>query len=87
MFTMENITTDKYGLDRKTKFVPTLYTKSSLSKYYVWKDAILDIYYSGELPSNQLVNLAKRTFSNHLWQWWKEFQQGLINHSDEPCTS
>jgi hypothetical protein len=31
--------------------------------------------------------LAKRTFSNRLWQWWKEFQQGLINHGDEPFTS
>jgi hypothetical protein len=87
MFTMENIRTDKYGLDRKAKFVPTLYTKSSLSKYCEWEDAILDFYYSGELPSNQLVNLAKRTFSNHLWQWWKESQQGLINHGNEPCTS
>jgi hypothetical protein len=70
---MENIRTDKYGLDRKAKFVLTLYTKSSLSKYYEWEDAILDFYYSGELSSNQLGNLAKRTFSNHLWQWWKEF--------------
>jgi hypothetical protein len=39
------------------------------------------------LPSNQLVNLAKRTFSNHLWLWWKDVQQGLIHHGDEPCTS
>jgi hypothetical protein len=44
-------------------------------------------YYSVELPSNQLVNLAKQTFFNRLWQWWKEFHQGLINHGDEPCTS
>jgi hypothetical protein len=31
--------------------------------------------------------LAKLTFSNHLWQWWKGFQQGPINHGDGPCTS
>jgi hypothetical protein len=86
MLTMENINTYKYCLDRKAKLVPTLYAKSSLFEYYEWEDAILALYYSGELPSNQLVDLAKRTFSNHLW-WWNEFQQGLINHGDEPCTS
>jgi hypothetical protein len=53
--------------------VPTLYAKSSWSEYYEWEDVILDFYYSGEFLSNQLVNLAKRTFSNRLWQWWKEF--------------
>jgi hypothetical protein len=84
---MENIRTNKYCLDRKAKFVLTLYAKSSLYEYYEWEDGILDFYYNGELPSNQLVNLAKRTFSNHLWQWWKEFQQGLINHGVEPCIS
>jgi hypothetical protein len=41
MFTMENIRTDKYCLDRKAKFVSTLYAKSSLSEYYEWKDDIL----------------------------------------------
>jgi hypothetical protein len=56
---MENIRTDKYCLDRKAKFVSTLYAKSSLSEYYEWEDVILAFYYSGELPSNQLVNLAK----------------------------
>jgi hypothetical protein len=84
---MENIRTNKYCLDRKAKFVLTLYAKSSLYEYYEWEDGILDFYYNGELPSNQLVNLAKRTFSNRLWQWWKEFQQGLINHGVEPCIS
>jgi hypothetical protein len=69
MFAMENIRIDKYCLDRKAKFVPTLVAKSSLSKYYEWEDAIHAFYYSGELPSNQLVNLAKRSFSNCLWQW------------------
>jgi hypothetical protein len=87
MFTMENFRTDKYCLDRKAKFVLALSAKSSLSEYYEWEDSILVFYYSGELPLNQLVNLAKRTFSSHLWQRWKEFQQALINHGDEPCTS
>jgi hypothetical protein len=73
LFTMENIRTNKYCLDRKAKLVPTLYAKSSWSEYYEWEDVILDFYYSGEFLSNQLVNLAKRTFSNRLWQWWKEF--------------
>jgi hypothetical protein len=84
---MENIRANKYCLDKKAESVPTLYAKSSLSEYYEWEDAIHAFYYSGELPSNQLVNMAKQTFSNRLWQWWKEFQQGLINHGDEPCTS
>jgi hypothetical protein len=66
MSTIENIRTDKYCLDRKAKFVPTLYAKSSLSEYYEWEDAILAFYYSGELPSNQLLYLAKQTFSNRL---------------------
>jgi hypothetical protein len=74
MFTMENIRTDNYYLDTKAMFVPTLYVKSFVSEYYEWEDAMLAFYYSGELPSNQLVNLAKQTFSNHLWQWRKEFQ-------------
>jgi hypothetical protein len=74
IFTMENMRTDKYCPDTKAMLVPTLYVKSSLFEYYEWEDDILAFYYSGELPSNQLVNLAKRTFSNHLWQWWKEFQ-------------
>jgi hypothetical protein len=87
MFTMENITTDKYSLGTKAMFVPTLYVKSFVSEYYEWQDSILAFYYSGELPSNHLVNLAKQTFSSHLWRWWKEFQQGLIHHGDEPCTS
>jgi hypothetical protein len=59
MFTMENIRANKYCLDRKAKSVPTLYAKSSLFEYYEWEDAIHAFYYSGELPSNQLVNMAK----------------------------
>jgi hypothetical protein len=47
MFTMEKIKTDKYCLDRKAKFVPRLYAKSSLSEYYEWEDTILDFYYNG----------------------------------------
>lgn len=78
---------EKYHLDRKAMFVPTLYTNSSSSEYYEWEDAILDFYYSGELPASQLVNLAKQTFSNHLLQWWLKFQQSLIYDGEKPCTS
>jgi hypothetical protein len=44
MFTMENTRTNKYCLNTKAMFVPTLYANSSLFKYYEWEDAILAFY-------------------------------------------
>jgi hypothetical protein len=87
MFSMEKSKRDKYCLDRLATYVPTLYANSSPSEYYDWEDAIIGFYYGGDLPSTQLVNLAERTFSNSVLQWWLKFQQSLIYHGDEPCTS
>lgn len=73
---------DKYYLADKVKFLPVLHSTSSPSNYYDGEDANMDFYWSGELPSNQLFNLAKRTFSDRVLQWWLELQQEYVDRGD-----
>ena len=78
---------DSYDFDLYLKFVPTLYTTSSRSEYYEWEDDIEAFYRIGELPLNQLVNLAKQTFSFAVLLWWRQLQQDLTYQGDNYCTS
>jgi len=52
-----------YSFDVYLEFVPMLCATTSPSEYYEWEDAIINCYSIGELPLNQLANLAKRSFS------------------------
>ena len=49
-----------YDFDVYLEFVPTLYSTTSRSEYYKWEDAIINCYMIGELPLDQLANLAKQ---------------------------
>ena len=75
---------DSHDLDVYAEFVPTLYSTTSRSEYYKLEDAIINCYMIGELPLDQLANLAKQSFSPNvsLWLWSLRREDG-----DDYCTS
>ena len=73
-----------YCFDVYLEFVPMLYATTSSSEYYEWEDAIINCYMIGELPLNQLANLAKQSFSLSVSLWLRRLQ---LDHGDEYCTS
>ena len=73
-----------YNFDVYLEFVPTLYSRTSPSGYYEWEDAIINYYMIGELPLNQLANLAKHSFSLSVSLWLRRLQ---LKHGDDYCTS
>ena len=75
---------DSYDLDVYAEFVPTLYSTTSRSEYYKWEDTIINCYMIGELPLDQLANLAKHNFSPNVSLWLWSLQRG---HGDVYCTS
>jgi len=55
---------DNYDyVDAYFEFVPMLYEAASSSEYYKWEDAIINFCITGDVPLNQLANLAKRGLS------------------------
>ena len=75
---------DSYDLDVYAEFVPTLYSTTSRSEYYKWEDAIINCYMIGELPLDQLANLAKQSFSPNVSLWLWSLRR---EHGDDYCTS
>ena len=73
-----------YSFDVYLEFVPMLCATTSPSEYYEWEDAIINCYSIGELPLNQLANLAKRSFSISVSLWFRRMQ---LEHGDDYCTS
>jgi len=73
-----------YSFDIYLEFVPMLYATTSPSEYYEWEDAIIHCYSIGELPLNQLANLAKQSFSFSVSLWFRRMQ---MEHGDDYCTS
>jgi len=73
-----------YSFDIYLEFVPMLYATTSPSEYYEWEDAIINCYMIGELPLNQLANLAKQSFSLSVSLWLRRLQ---LDHGDDYCTS
>ena len=57
---------------------------TSPSECYEWEDAIINCYMIGELPLNQLANLAKQSFSLSVSLWLRRLQ---LDHGDDYCTS
>uniref|UniRef100_K3YC88 Retrotransposon gag domain-containing protein n=1 Tax=Setaria italica TaxID=4555 RepID=K3YC88_SETIT len=43
----------------------------------------MGFYWTGELPTSQLVNFAKLTFSDRVFHWWMELQQEYIDEGDD----
>ena len=72
------------SFDIYLEFVPMLYATTFPSEYYEWEDAIINCYMIGELPLNQLANLAKQSFSLSVSLWLRRLQ---LDHGDEYCTS
>ena len=77
---------DSYDLDVYAEFVPTLYSTTSQSEYYKCEDEddIINCYMIGELPLDQLANLAKQSFSPNVKLWLWSLRQ---KHGDDYCTS
>ena len=73
-----------YYFDIYLEFVPMLFATTSPSEYYEWEDAIINCYMIGELPLNQLANLAKQNFSLSMSLWFQRLQ---LEHGDDYCTS
>ena len=73
-----------YSFDIYLEFVLMLYATTSSSEYYEWEDAIINCYMIGELPLNQLANLAKQSFSLSVSLWLRRLQ---LDHGDDYCTS
>ena len=76
---------DNYDyVDAYLEFVPMLYEAASPSEYYKWEDAIINFYITGDVPLNQLANLAKRGLSPSVFFWLWGLQR---EHGDDYCTS
>ena len=73
-----------YCFDVYLEFVPMLCATTSPSECYEWEDAIINCYMIGELPLNQLANLAKQSFSLSVSLWLRRLQ---LDHGDDYCTS
>uniref|UniRef100_A0A0D9XYF2 Retrotransposon gag domain-containing protein n=1 Tax=Leersia perrieri TaxID=77586 RepID=A0A0D9XYF2_9ORYZ len=73
---------DSHDFDIYLEFVSTLYSTTSRSEYFMWEDAIVELYWIGELPLSQLVNLAKKTFSCAVSFWLRALLGELGNGDD-----
>ena len=60
-----------------------MYPTTSPFGYYELEDAIINCYMIGELPVNQLANLAKQSFSLFVSLLLLRLQ---LDHGDDYCT-
>jgi hypothetical protein len=70
---------------RDIKCVPTLYLITYNHCYYDWEDAMESFLQGRGLDSNMQLFFARKTFSDNLFDWWRELHKRHIMRGDEPC--
>jgi hypothetical protein len=70
---------------RDIKCVPTLYLITYNHRYYDWEDAMKSFLQGRGLDSNMQLFFTMKTFSDNLFDWWRELHKRHIMGGEEPC--